>query len=66
MVEEGAYCIDIVHQVQAVRAALAAVGERVLAKHLEHCVKDALSAQDTKDAEDKVAEVIEVIRRMRR
>jgi DNA-binding FrmR family transcriptional regulator len=38
MVDEGRYCIDILNQIAAVRAALDAVGIALLTSHLEHCV----------------------------
>ncbi len=41
MVEEERYCIDILTQVSAVRAALNALGLHVLKRHLDHCVADA-------------------------
>ena len=42
LVEEEAYCLDIITQVQAIRAALDAVGRRMMQKHLDNCVEDAL------------------------
>ena len=64
MVEDGAYCIDILNQVQAVRSALKSVGQRVLRKHLEHCVTDAMQSGCKDEAEEKIAELIDVLKRM--
>jgi CsoR family transcriptional regulator, copper-sensing transcriptional repressor len=63
MVEEGAYCIDILRQVQAARAALQSVSRRILRRHLEHCVADALSAGAAEEAEVKIEELMDVIAR---
>ncbi len=65
MVEEGAYCIDIVNQVQATRAALQSVNRKILQKHMEHCLARAMrGSRDEADA--KVAEIVEVLKRMER
>lgn len=42
MVEEGAYCIDIVHQSMAIQAALKKVDEIILERHLKNCVVDSI------------------------
>ena len=44
MVEEDRYCIDIVTQVAAVRAALRRVEEEILRDHVSHCVEHAISS----------------------
>lgn len=46
MVEEDRYCIDVLTQVAAVKAALEAVALQLLAGHTEHCVTDAIKAGD--------------------
>ena len=38
MIEEDRYCIDILDQISAVRAALNALGTELLTNHLQHCV----------------------------
>lgn len=63
MVEEGAYCIDIMTQIQAVQSALGAVGRRILHKHLDHCVADTLRGRSSKDAEEKIQELMDVLKR---
>jgi DNA-binding FrmR family transcriptional regulator len=60
MVEEGAYCIDIITQIQAAQAALGAIGRRILRKHVEHCVADAMRAGDKSDMDAKVDELMAV------
>jgi DNA-binding FrmR family transcriptional regulator len=63
MVEEGRYCIDIVTQISAVRAALRRVEEEVLKDHVAHCVEHAIASGDKADQRQKIAELMEVIRR---
>ena len=46
MVEEERYCIDIVTQISAVRAALRRVEEEVLRDHVSHCVEHAIASGD--------------------
>jgi DNA-binding FrmR family transcriptional regulator len=63
MVEEGEYCIDIVTQIQAAQSALAAVGKRILRKHMDHCVADALHGSSKKEAAKKIDEVMAILDR---
>ena len=61
MVDEDAYCIDIANQIAATTALLKRVNAMVLSAHLEHCVKDAVSAED---ADQKIAEVQNLLQRL--
>ena len=61
MVEEDRYCIDIVTQIAAVRAALRRVEESVLRDHVDHCVRHAIASGDKAEQEQKVAELMEVL-----
>jgi DNA-binding FrmR family transcriptional regulator len=63
MVDEDRYCIDIVTQISAVRAALRRVEEEVLRDHLAHCVEHAISSGDQADQREKIAELMAVIGR---
>jgi DNA-binding FrmR family transcriptional regulator len=63
MVENERYCIDIVTQIGAVRAALRRVEEEVLREHVAHCVEHAISSGDKADQRRKVAELMEVVER---
>ena len=63
MVEDERYCIDIVTQIGAVRAALRRVEEEVLREHVAHCVEHAISSGDKADQRRKVAELMEVVER---
>lgn len=63
MVEENRYCIDIVTQISAVRAALRRVEQEVLRDHVGHCVKHAMQSDDVEDQDRKIAELIDVLAR---
>ena len=66
MVEEDRYCIDIVTQVAAVRAALRRVEEDVLRDHISHCVAHAMASGDKVEQEQKIAELMDVLARSAR
>ncbi len=63
MVEEDRYCIDVVTQIAAVRAALRRIEEIVLKDHVGHCVEHAIASGDPKEQRAKIAELIEVLGR---
>ncbi len=63
MVEEGRYCIDIVTQISAVRAALRRVEQEVLRDHVGHCVKHAMQSDDVADQNRKIKELMDVLAR---
>ena len=63
MVEEDRYCIDIVTQISAVRAALRRVEEEVLRDHVAHCVEGAIASGNRADQRQKIAELMEVLGR---
>ncbi|HSI39396.1 MAG TPA: metal-sensitive transcriptional regulator [Xanthobacteraceae bacterium] len=65
MVEEERYCVDIVTQVAAVRAALKRVEEEVLRDHVAHCVEHAIASGDRDEQRRKVAELMAVLGRMK-
>ncbi len=66
MVEDERYCIDIVTQISAVRAALRRVEEEVLRDHVAHCVEHAISSGSKADQREKIAELMAVIGRAER
>jgi DNA-binding FrmR family transcriptional regulator len=63
MVENDRYCIDVVTQISAVRAALRRIEEEVLADHVGHCVEAAIRSGDRDEQRKKVAELMEVVAR---
>ncbi|MFZ1105456.1 MAG: metal-sensitive transcriptional regulator [Hyphomicrobiaceae bacterium] len=66
MVDEDRYCIDIITQISAVRAALARVEEEILQDHIAHCVEHAIANGNANEQRKKVAELMEVLGRARR
>ena len=63
MVEHDRYCIDIVTQISAVRAALRRVEEEILRDHVAHCVEHAISSGNKADQREKISELMAVIGR---
>lgn len=63
MVKEGRYCLDVVAQIRAARAALARVEQVMLAGHLSHCVEQAIASGDPKEQRKKMAELVELLGR---
>jgi DNA-binding FrmR family transcriptional regulator len=61
MVERDRYCIDVVTQIAAVRAALRRAEEEILADHVDHCVAHAIKSGNKAEQRKKVAELMEVI-----
>jgi DNA-binding FrmR family transcriptional regulator len=61
MVADDRYCIDIVTQVAAVRAALRRAEEEILSDHVAHCVEHAITSGSKADQRKKVAELMEVL-----
>ncbi len=63
MVEEERYCVDMLTQIRAIRAALRKVEEKVLREHVEHCVVRAIQSGAEKEARDKIDELMDVVGR---
>lgn len=60
MVEEDAYCIDVIRQIQAVDAALNKVSTQILDNHLNSCVITAIKGDDADEREKVIKEITEV------
>ncbi len=65
MVEDNRYCIDIVTQIAAVRAALKRVEQEVLRDHVAHCVEHAIASGDRDEQRRKVSELIDVLGKLK-
>lgn len=63
MVAEDRYCIDILTQTRAIRAALARVESQILKDHLHHCIEGAIASGDPADQRRKAAELVELLDR---
>ena len=66
MVEEDRYCIDILTQIQAARAALARVETEMLKDHLDHCIEAAITGGDANEQRRKAGELIQLLERSAR
>jgi DNA-binding FrmR family transcriptional regulator len=60
MVEEDAYCIDVIRQIQAVGAALNKVNAQILEEHLNSCVITAIRSDNESERERVIKEIAEV------
>jgi len=65
MVEDDRYCIDVLTQLQAVRAALAKVETEIIKEHLGHCIEGAIVSGDKDEQRKKAAELVELLERAR-
>jgi DNA-binding FrmR family transcriptional regulator len=63
MVEEDRYCIDVITQISAVRAALRRAEEEILRDHVAHCVDGAIKSGNATEQRKKVAELMNVLGR---
>ncbi len=66
MVEDDRYCIDVLTQLQAARAALAKVESEMLKAHMNHCIERAIVKGDAEDQRAKARELIELLDRSTR
>ncbi|HBQ50759.1 hypothetical protein A3B42_04655 [Candidatus Daviesbacteria bacterium RIFCSPLOWO2_01_FULL_38_10] len=62
MVESGQYCIDVIHQSQAVQRALQEVDSLVLENHLKTCVVDHIKKGEV---DKTVKEIMEVVKKVK-
>lgn len=60
MLEQDAYCIDVLRQIQAVQSALNKVGKIILDEHLHSCVITAVQGEDSSERERVLQEIVEV------
>ncbi len=66
MLEDDRYCIDILHQLQAVKAALGKVESRVLKDHAACCVAEAIDSGDPSEQRAKFGELVDLFEKMKR
>ena len=64
IVGDDRYCIDIITQVSAVRAALKRVEDEILKDHVAHCVENAIVAGDRDEQRQKIDELMKVLGKM--
>lgn len=63
MIAQDRYCIDVIDQIEAIRAALKKVEGAILRDHIEHCVEGAILSGDAADQRRKVVELVRVLAR---
>ncbi|MEX4010014.1 metal-sensitive transcriptional regulator [Neoaquamicrobium sediminum] len=63
MMAEDRYCIDILHQIQAVRVALSRAENEILRDHATECVASAIASGNAADQKQKVDELINLFDR---
>ncbi len=66
MIEDREYCIDILNQIHAVKGALSRVEEKILEKHFQNCVTEAVRGNSKKEKQRKLDEVLTLIHQTRR
>ncbi len=66
MIEDERYCIDILHQIQAVKSALAKVESQVLKDHAACCVSEAIASGDEAEQKQKFEELVDLLERTRK
>lgn len=60
MIDEDAYCIDIIKQTQAIQKALDKLNTLLLERHLDHCVTSAIRGNKPKERERVIKELLDV------
>ena len=60
MIDEDAYCIDIIKQTQAIEKALDKLNALLLERHMNHCVTTALRGNKPKERERVINELLDV------
>ncbi|MBA3897566.1 MAG: metal-sensitive transcriptional regulator [Sphingomonadaceae bacterium] len=66
MVEDDRYCIDVLHQIHAVKAALARAESEVLKDHATCCVAEAIASGDADEQRAKFTELVELFDKAKR
>jgi len=66
MISDRKYCIDILTQIQAIKGALSSVEDKILEKHFEHCVAEAIMGTSDKEKQQKMDEILNLIHQTRK
>ena len=66
MIEEDRYCIDVLHQVQAVKSALARAESEILKNHAACCVSEVIASGDVANQQTKFNELIDLFEKVKR
>jgi len=63
MIEEGKYCVNILHQIKAIRSSLKGLENQILENHINTCVHKAINSSDKKKSEQMVEEIVDLIKK---
>ncbi|MCO4795309.1 MAG: metal-sensitive transcriptional regulator [Bacteriovoracaceae bacterium] len=63
MIEDGKYCVNILHQVKAIRSSLKGLEEQILENHINHCVRSAIDSDDKSKSEELVREIVDLVKK---
>ncbi|MCQ9208742.1 MAG: metal-sensitive transcriptional regulator [Omnitrophica bacterium] len=66
MIVEKRYCIDILIQLHSIVGAILRVEDKILKKHLEGCVTEALKGKSGLEKQKKIDEVLNLLKKFRR
>ena len=66
MLEEGRYCIDVLNQIQAVKAAIARAESQLLKEHAATCMEEAIASGDADAQREKVGELVDLFDKLKR
>ena len=66
MIKDRKYCVDILIQVHAIISALARVEDKILERHFQGCVLDAVNGKSEKDKQEKLNEIMQLIKKFRK
>ncbi|WP_299307224.1 metal-sensitive transcriptional regulator [uncultured Croceicoccus sp.] len=66
MVEDDRYCIDILTQMQAIKAALGRAESEILKRHAACCVADAIASGDAEEQKEKFGELVDLFEKAKR
>ncbi len=66
MIETNQYCIDILNQIYAIKGALRKVEEKILERHFQHCVTEAVKGNSEKEKQQKLDEILRLIHQTRK
>ena len=61
MIENHRYCVDILTQLKAVKAALHKVEQEVLKTHMQHCLMHAVTSENQQDIQEKIDELMQLL-----
>jgi CsoR family transcriptional regulator, copper-sensing transcriptional repressor len=66
MIEDDRYCIDVLNQVQAVKAALGRAESEILKRHAASCVSEAIVSGDVEEQKRKLEELVDLFEKAKR